>query len=368
MSVADVAGLRRDRPAVELALPKRRFGTRVVLPVVLVVAFVGVVLFAARDALLPRTDVEVVQVVVRDQPGGAVAAAGAVVAQAAGWVEPDPFPIYVAALSDGVVDEVLVLEGEKVKAGQVVARLVAEDAEIALRGAAAKLAEMAAAVGVAKAELNAAQSDWDHPVARERLVRETEAEVSGVLSDQAELASTIAATAAEAERLRDDLQRAEREHAGGATGGFEVSQVRLKLAAAEANHAAAESRRAVLAAQLQGAQARRDAAKRDFELRIEEKRRLESAKAGVERAVADRDGQAAARDEAQLRLDRMVIRAPQDAAVMTRLVAPGAKLMMGMDRCTRRTWSTSTTRPSCRCAWTCRSPMPQRSVSGRPPR
>ncbi len=331
MTATDVSGLRRDRAAVEIAPPRRRFGTRVVLPLGLAAAFIGVVLFAARDALLPSTDVEVVQVVVRDQPGGPVAAAGAVVAQAAGWVEPDPFPIYVAALADGVVRDVLVLEGDHVKEGQAVARLVPDDAEIALRRADAKLAEMAAAVGVANAERDAAQRDWDNPVARERAVRETEAEVAGVVSDQAELASKIAGNAAEVARLRDDLQRAEREHAGGATGGFDVSQTRLKLATAEATLAASEARKSVLVAELDGARARRDAAKRDFELRIEEKRRLEAAKAAVERATAQREGLAAARDEAKLRLDRMVIRAPQDGAVMIRLVAPGAKVMMAMD-------------------------------------
>ena len=47
------------------AVTRRRFGTRVVLPVVLIAAFAGVLLFAARDALVPRTDVRVVPVVLR---------------------------------------------------------------------------------------------------------------------------------------------------------------------------------------------------------------------------------------------------------------------------------------------------------------
>ena len=52
------------------------------------------------------------------------------VTEAAGWLEADPFPIYVPALAPGIVKEVLVLEGEPVEAGQVVVRMIDDDARL----------------------------------------------------------------------------------------------------------------------------------------------------------------------------------------------------------------------------------------------
>jgi HlyD family secretion protein len=53
--------------------------------------------------------------------------------QASGWIEPDPFPIRVTSLYDGVVKEVFVLEGELISAGQKLASLVDEDVRLAVK-------------------------------------------------------------------------------------------------------------------------------------------------------------------------------------------------------------------------------------------
>src|SRR5512146_1967185 len=122
MPESDLAALRRE-PVIPP--PASRWKTRVLLPAGILLAFSGVLAASGRDALFPGTEVRVVPVVVKTAAAGD--AGGSVTSQAAGWVEADPFPIYVAALADGVVKEVPVLEGETVKAGQVVARLVADD-------------------------------------------------------------------------------------------------------------------------------------------------------------------------------------------------------------------------------------------------
>ena len=57
--------------------------------------------------------------------------------QAAGWLEPSPWPVVVSALADGVVEAVEVIEGGSVEEGQVIARLVHDDADLAARRAAA---------------------------------------------------------------------------------------------------------------------------------------------------------------------------------------------------------------------------------------
>ena len=61
-----------------------------------------------------------------------------VLLQASGWVEPDPFAIRIPSLSDGVVKDLLILEGELVTKGQKVATLIDEDAKLSLQHARAK--------------------------------------------------------------------------------------------------------------------------------------------------------------------------------------------------------------------------------------
>ena len=53
--------------------------------------------------------------------------------QASGWIEPDPFPIRVTSLYDGVVKEVFVLEGGLISAGQKLVSLVDEDVRLAVK-------------------------------------------------------------------------------------------------------------------------------------------------------------------------------------------------------------------------------------------
>src|SRR5829696_1920050 len=128
-------------PAAETRVPRPRprWTSRVLLPAGLLAATAGLLAYGARDALRPATPVRVVPVVVRQAtapvdgsspvPSGAPSAA---TVQAPGWVEPDPFAVSVSALTDGVAKEVLVLEGQRVKAGQVVLRMVDDDAKLAL--------------------------------------------------------------------------------------------------------------------------------------------------------------------------------------------------------------------------------------------
>ena len=58
--------------------------------------------------------------------------------QASGWIEPDPFAIRIPSLLDGVVNDLLILEGQPVAKGQVVATLIDEDANLSLLHAIAK--------------------------------------------------------------------------------------------------------------------------------------------------------------------------------------------------------------------------------------
>jgi HlyD family secretion protein len=67
-------------------------------------------------------------------------------------------------------------------------------------------------------------------------------------------------------------------------------------------------------------------ASRELELRIEDRRRLDSAKAAVESADAKVAAAQVALDEARLRLERMEVRAPAAGVVLERLVSPGSSV------------------------------------------
>jgi RND family efflux transporter MFP subunit len=135
--------------------PPRRLLTRIVLPVTLVAASAGTLLWTGWRSFIPVPTVDVVPVSLRAGAGTAsgnssdrndpsakptVKREGAPV-QAPGWIEPSPFPVMVPALTPGVVRTVLVLEGERVEAGQVLVEMNDEEQRIGVRLADAALAE-----------------------------------------------------------------------------------------------------------------------------------------------------------------------------------------------------------------------------------
>lgn len=158
---------------VSVPRPQFRWRTRVFLPGTILLSAAAVLAWSARDALWPAMQVHTVPVIVKARPTAgagdgspadpavaptAAAATEETLVQAPGWIEPDPFAITIPALTDGVVKEVFVLEGQVIEAGQVVARMIDDDAKLSLRRAEAELAERAASVEGAKADLAAAEA------------------------------------------------------------------------------------------------------------------------------------------------------------------------------------------------------------------
>jgi HlyD family secretion protein len=328
--LADATQLERQSPggAERIGRPKRHWLTRYALPVGLIGAAGSLLLYAAGQSLQPKVAVRVVPVVVK---AGAVAAVGEVVAQAPGWVEPDPFPIAVSALADGVVQEVVVLEGQAVKAGDVVARLIPDDARLALARAEAELAQRRAELAVAQATLEAAQREWDNPVELTRRVATAEAAVAEKRAELQRWSAELAAEEALAGYYEAEFRRVEPLYEKGQASSIEYIQVRQRHLQQQATVAATRAGRDILESQLQALEAELTAARENLRLRIADRRALDEAQAAVERARAAVAAAQAARDEAALRLTRMEVRTPVDGVVMNRLAAPGSKLMLGGD-------------------------------------
>lgn len=87
----------------------------------------------------------------------------------------------------------------------------------------------------------------------------------------------------------------------------------------------------MLEATVERLRAELQAAERHAELRITERRALDAARAAVARAEARLQAAEARRAEAALDLERTVITAPISGVVQRRLKAPGDKVMRGMD-------------------------------------
>lgn len=315
--------------------PPSRWKTRILLPCAVLAAAAALLLYTARDALTPALPVTVVPVVPLapddDDPAEPFAspAATEVVAQASGWLEPDPFPIHVSALAEGVVSEVLVLEGDRVEAGQVVARMIDDEARLALAAAEADLAQAIGMVAAAEAELAAAQAAWDNPIERTRAVTVAEAQLAEARADLARHPAEIAAEEAKLAELRDELDRKSKLDDSGAVSAGDLARLARRVEAQQAVLDAHIALTPIREAKVQQAEAELAAAREALRLRIEETRALAAAKAALAQAKAAQMRAEAARDAAALRLERMQVRAPVAGVVLSRLAAPGTRLMPG---------------------------------------
>jgi len=100
MTQVDLSQLAIDRSASSSVRGHTRFRflTRYVLPGTLLVSFLALMFWVSRDLIFPPQQVTVMPVIVTQST---IRNAGTPLFQAAGWVEPRPTPIRVAALSPG---------------------------------------------------------------------------------------------------------------------------------------------------------------------------------------------------------------------------------------------------------------------------
>ena len=143
--------------------PKKHFMTRFGIPLSIIIITIGILIFASWNSIRSSTNVEVVTVVMRtiqtNKPQVNTAEQSLVI-QAPGWVEAEPYSIYAGALTEGIVKEVLILEGDKVKKGQTIAKLVDEDKKLALKTALANEELWEGKVLAAKAKIEEVTDEY----------------------------------------------------------------------------------------------------------------------------------------------------------------------------------------------------------------
>ena len=140
---------------------KKRWLSRYALPVGVLLGFAMLLFAAAGSRFMPARSVTVVPVIVKRAE---LQQAGTTLFQAPGWIEPRPTAISVAAMTHGVIEELMVVGGQTVQKGEPIARLVSIDAELVLEQAKNALAIREGELNRAKAELSAARIRFDNPV------------------------------------------------------------------------------------------------------------------------------------------------------------------------------------------------------------
>jgi len=299
--------------------------TRTVLPGGILLGFLGMLGWASRDSLIPVKRVTVVPVIVTRAEEQR---AGTPLFQAAGWIEPRPTPILVPALAEGIVAELFVVEGQSVESGQPLARLVDADAKLAVE-LAQSLAHLAEAdVTSARAEWTAAQRRLEHPVHQQAVLSEAEAQLARIQTELARVPSLIEAAQARCLFTQQNLEG--KQAAYRALPGRAVQEAQSQHSIAVAELKELETRQPQLEQERAALQKRTRALQSQLELLIDEHRAVATTQAHVAAAEA-RERQARLQVQAaELRWDRMTIRAPISGRVLAVVARPGARVM-GLD-------------------------------------
>jgi multidrug efflux pump subunit AcrA (membrane-fusion protein) len=318
----DLDALRRTEPE-----PATRSGTagRIVV-VVLVVGVLGWAFLLARQWLFPARKVTAVPI--RVEAGGA-SSGGAV--EATGWLEPDPFPVVVRPLVDGVVESVEVLEGHAVEAGKtVIGRLASAERRAALDRAEAVLARARRAHEEAQANLAVAEGLLEQKLDLRRDAARFDGEAALA---RAELA-TATAEAEAADRATDaarvDLEAQEALARRGSAA--PVTLARAKAAHAAAQAAASAKRAAVDRAEsaLERATAEQAIAREGLASPRGLEGEVAKGKARLLSAAAELHEATVGRDVAAREVEWLTVLAPVDGVVLRREAAPGTLVGPGV--------------------------------------
>ncbi|MAP09190.1 MAG: hemolysin D [Rhodopirellula sp.] len=325
----DLSQLALDRaPASESAATKprrKRWVTRYVLPLAIIVGFVGLLAAAAGRQLMPQRSVTVVPVIVKRAE---VQQAGTTLFQSPGWIEPRPTAISVAALTPGVIEELLVVGGQTIEKDEPIARLISIDSELMVQQAKNSLAIREGELNRAIAERNAARIRIDNPVHLEVPLADAQSTLAKAKTELAKLPFLIEAAEAEVKFAHSSMEG--KQAAENAIAGRIVRQAESEHAAAHANMQELRQRQPNLQSEVDTLKRKVAALQRQRELLVEENRQFQEAEAKVESAIALRDEAKLRLRQAELALERNVVRAPMDGRVLRLVAAPGTRVM-GLD-------------------------------------
>lgn len=320
VNLQDLAVERSKAPP--LLGPPRRWLTRYVFPVAVIVGFVAMLVWASSDRLMSAVEVTVVPVVTTR---GEVTASESPLFQAPGWIEPRPRPVVVSALTEGVIDKLLVVEGQEVRQGEPIASLIDVDARLSLEQTQSERQQRLAQLEMARAAFVAAEARLQNPSHLDAQVAEAESALARVQTERAKLPSLI-----EAARIR--LRFAEQDLAGKQGAQDAISQRLIQQSQSHRDAAAAElkeldARGPLLDREILALQKRAESLQLQRRLLVDEKLQLSDAKAKIQLAEATLKQADVAVAMAQVRMDRTKVLAPIKGRVLQVIARPGTRVM-----------------------------------------
>ena len=295
--------------------------SRFALPGLLLSGFAVLVTYALRDSLSPPRPVTVVPVL--ETRGGGGQEEGTALFRAAGWAEPRPSPLLVTALSEGVVEAMLAVEGQALAKGQVVAQLQRADASLALASSEAEVQQREGELAGAKAARDAARARCADPLHLRADLAEAGAVLARAETELAALPLKLRGAKARQEAASAAEERLIR---SGASPEASIARARTEKEAARADAEEIAARLKRLPVEAAALKARHDALAQRLERRTEEKRAEGEAVAAVAVAEARLKQAEASRDGAKLRLERLEVRAPMAGRVLALVARPGTRL------------------------------------------
>lgn len=324
-----------SRPS--LAVKRGAWLTRWVLPLAIVLAFCGIVLWTARDQWLQTKPVTITSVVMSKAE---VRASGTPLFQAAGWIEPRPTAVMCSALVEGVVEQLLVIEGQEVESGQPVAKMVDAEVRLALREAESSLRLREAEKKSAQASLAGAQRNVDQPVHLEAALAEAEASRATLETEIQNLPFLVKSAEARLLLAKQDLEG--KKAVGDGIAVRLIQKAQSEFDGATAALSELQQRGPNLVKQKEAWTRKCEALQTKLSLKTEEVRTLEETKAKLGAAEAQVELAEIAVEAAKLKLDRMTIRAPIKGKVLALNAQPGRRLM-GINIASERDASTVVT-------------------------
>ena len=321
LDLSQLAVDRSEQPATTRLKIRRSWLGRYVVPSVILLGFVAMFGWAARDSFLPAQPVTITPVVVSRAE---VKQEGTPLFQAAGWVEPRPIPVIASALAPGVVKEMLVIEGQSVEQGKPLATLIDTDARIALKQSQANHVLQQAEVRRAEAAFVAAKTNLEKPLALQAELADAETLLARTERELVNLPFALKSAKTREQLAAENVKR--KEAAGDAIVGRLLREARAELA--DATNAVQEltAREPTLQAQLKSLRQKRTALAERLELLTDEKRAVAEAEANLAVSKAQAEQTALAVEAAELRLQRMTVNSPITGRVLSLQARPGQRL------------------------------------------
>ncbi len=301
---------------------KRRWFSRYALPLAILLGFVALLVAAAGNQLLPARSVTVLPVIVKRAE---LQQAGTALFQAPGWIEPRPTATSVAAMTPGVLDELLVVAGQVVKKNEPIARLVSLDAELHLEQTKNTLAIREGELDRVEAELSAAKVRFENPVHLRTQLADAQSTLAKSETELAKLPFLIEAAESNVKYTLGSMEG--KRSARDALPDNTIAKAVNEHAVASASLQELLTRKPNLAREVDALREIVKTLELQLELLVEETRQLREAEAKVRSAEAYREEARLQVRQAELALERCTVRAPMDGRILRLTASPGSRVM-----------------------------------------